>query len=316
MELGRTTREPDNSTERVAPHMSKKERRLIAEKRRKAERKSAKKEKAKEEREAKQYEDISEARESVDPEEIIAPDEQVPAALTRKEKRLLAERRRKSARKSEKKAKTKEEAAAKAEADARAAAWQQARAKAEAERSKASNARPSLLALPAELRNEIWRLVLVQRQIIVINGPGYFHTEPGLLKVTMSIRQEASGIYYVDNKFACDIFDFDSTVFKRWVTVSPFRIYQDPAKPMLLGVARSTDWPNLKQWLKDVYEGKPLGIKSSETGREGYSHGYFAVQLFEIVRREMWAGAAWDSVEERLEHARQTIGCVWPEWLR
>lgn len=200
LELGRTTREPDNSTERVAPHMSKKGRRLIAEKRRKAERKSAKKEKAKEEREAKQYEDISEARESVDPEEIIAPDEQVPAALTRKEKRLLAERRRKSARKSEKKAKTNEEAAAKAEADARAAAWQQARAKAEAERSKASNARPSLLALPAELRNEIWRLVLVQRQIIVINGPGYFHTEPGLLKVTKSIRQEASGIYYVDNK--------------------------------------------------------------------------------------------------------------------
>lgn len=59
---------------------------------------------------------------------------------------------------------------------------------------------PPLLRLPAELRNDIWAMVLQYDDIITIPSSGQA-SRPALLKVNKQITSEASQIHYSTNRF-------------------------------------------------------------------------------------------------------------------
>lgn len=65
-----------------------------------------------------------------------------------------------------------------------------------------STASQLLTALPAELRNEIWRLVLILPHRVWLNThANVIHQQTALLKTSRQIRAEASSIFYGENKF-------------------------------------------------------------------------------------------------------------------
>lgn len=62
---------------------------------------------------------------------------------------------------------------------------------------------PTLFTIPAELRNEIYRLALVKTNRYWFCEGGY--SVPGALQVYRQMRDEGSSIYYGENTFvACD----------------------------------------------------------------------------------------------------------------
>lgn len=65
-----------------------------------------------------------------------------------------------------------------------------------------------LLELPAELRNEIYGLVLCKNDRIVVSSAGY--EREGLLSVCKQVRQEALKIYYYENKFVVEVHKWNS----------------------------------------------------------------------------------------------------------
>ena len=78
-----------------------------------------------------------------------------------------------------------------------------------------------LLALPAELRNTIYELVLISPTDIVIPAPSspkspgvtttnLFPPEPALLLTSHQIRHEALKIYYLSNRFRFLVPSFDA----------------------------------------------------------------------------------------------------------
>ena len=69
-----------------------------------------------------------------------------------------------------------------------------------------SGAPPSLLKIPAELRNEIYRLVLISDEQIEIKD---IYKEPALLSTCRQIRKEATPILYLGNSWVIDLPDWN-----------------------------------------------------------------------------------------------------------
>ena len=85
-----------------------------------------------------------------------------------------------------------------------------------------------LFSLPAELRNQIYRLVLIRATNFDLIRPthfdlrpeGFWPYEPDLLHVSRQIRTEALDIYYQENTWAFHIQDFDATLYLAWCRAS------------------------------------------------------------------------------------------------
>lgn len=58
----------------------------------------------------------------------------------------------------------------------------------------------ALLSLPAELRNRIWSLTLLETERIDMSHKCRYRI-PGLLSACRQIREEAAPIYYSENHF-------------------------------------------------------------------------------------------------------------------
>ncbi|KAK5676041.1 hypothetical protein LTS10_011330 [Elasticomyces elasticus] len=74
----------------------------------------------------------------------------------------------------------------------------------------ASPAGPTLLTIPPEMRNRIYREALVQGNIYMSRCCPFFGPlpdEPALLSVCHQIREEALSIYYCENKFSFGVYD-------------------------------------------------------------------------------------------------------------
>lgn len=59
----------------------------------------------------------------------------------------------------------------------------------------------TIFDLPAELRTDIWDMVIVQEPLIKVSPIRPFVKEPALLAVNRQIRSEAMSIWYADNDF-------------------------------------------------------------------------------------------------------------------
>ena len=111
-----------------------------------------------------------------------------------------------------------------------------------------------LFALPAELRNQIYQLVLVVNTPIVIDTDPTA-TLPHLLAVSSQIRQEARGIYYIENKFHLRVRDFNARAYLPWVQMAEPFWAKAPHNPMKWALTTSgPHWENLKAWLEIAHK--------------------------------------------------------------
>lgn len=157
----------------------------------------------------------------------------------------------------------------------------------------AARLRSRLLDLPSELRNQIWRLVLLSPQplpVVTQVGP---LVKPGLLSTSQSVREEATGIFYLENTFHVDMVDFDSRIWTLWTKSSPYFA----RKTTQLLIVPSTKWRNLRQWLKNVFEGKAFGFRPCEAKDEPNTRGQFSGLLFKVLEREKAKRRSWEEVQ-------------------
>ncbi|KXT08207.1 hypothetical protein AC579_3314 [Pseudocercospora musae] len=77
--------------------------------------------------------------------------------------------------------------------------------------------KPSLTNLPGELKNRIYRLVLLRSHDDDINVTAPNYRRPSLLEVSRAIRNETIPIYYYENSFAIHLPDYSPALLMRWV---------------------------------------------------------------------------------------------------
>ncbi|USW58685.1 hypothetical protein Slin15195_G120040 [Septoria linicola] len=100
------------------------------------------------------------------------------------------------------------------------------------------------LELPTELRNDIYRLVLVRpkHKRDVVTTIDTIPKEPALLLTCRQIRGEALGIYFRENKFTFRIRDCDAEVYLKWCVRSKHHL----AAAIEFVCEGSPNWRNFK----------------------------------------------------------------------
>ncbi|KAK5124413.1 hypothetical protein LTR85_001630 [Meristemomyces frigidus] len=154
----------------------------------------------------------------------------------------------------------------------------------------------SLLGLPAELRNRIYMLALLESDAVTINKNNYI--QPGLLRTCRQVRSESSGLYYTLNTFRIDVTDCDfraDRTFKQHA--AKFK-----AKMQLTGQAGRSSWGNLVKACKVCHEGRGTGVKYATNTSIGWRYAGRAFELVVVLKKVPWV-----QVEAALEALKATM---------
>ena len=209
-----------------------------------------------------------------------------------------------------------------------------------------------LLRLPAELRDEIYRLAapLKYHEVFRSRLSPYrprqrarvFTTdmpppeEPALLYVNRQVRQEASAVYYKKNRFTFMIEDLNARTYIKWCKASPARRkanvaftfhYDDRFDPethrkrnpggkgeVRIPLAWQL-WPHLLYWLEQYYHRECLGIPISTEGHKSHFTNT-AAAVFEMVGHlGKECDMTWPQVEKTLESTRRALGAANGAWF-
>ena len=136
------------------------------------------------------------------------------------------------------------------------------------------------LKLPAEIRNQIYRLVLLSHQKLKIGTDDAL--QPDLTKVCRQIRCETLSIFYGNNEFVFDMYNFNCTGMVIWhrmldsnYAVGPKDgtvMNLQPILPDQKVVARE----NLMRWAQEYLDGSPSWrIGTERNGNQNRSGGAF-----------------------------------------
>lgn len=170
---------------------------------------------------------------------------------------------------------------------------------------------PHLLSQPPEIRNVVYRLVLLQNDI-KIRQPDFSGAEqPSLLQVSRQIRAETSQIHHNENEHIWYITDFDVSHYMKWQQSSQVR--RDAH--IKFKFRDRTVWRNLLEWLEAFYYDKVTGLGIKEFHAEADYHVAVAGRMFRMVSQLRELNVAWEDVKVNLEYARQAIGIYAEEWL-
>ena len=169
-----------------------------------------------------------------------------------------------------------------------------------------------LLSLPPEIRNRIYRAVLVDEE-----GPIYVKPDeklpaaPGLLQTCRVIRKEAITIYYQENRFVFDVEDFDVSEYVEW-----FRTKRQYHPETCLEMDPSTNWENLLVWLKVFFQkGIPRPAPGFTTDKSEWSSIDVASMIFEMVATKRSApGTRWAEVVDMLENVHKILCFYEASW--
>ncbi|KAK5117142.1 hypothetical protein LTR85_008910 [Meristemomyces frigidus] len=167
---------------------------------------------------------------------------------------------------------------------------------------------PTLLSLPGELRNRIYRHALVSDLLIRVTRTKDWE-QPALLATSKQIRHEARKIYYLENRFRLIAANMDSAAITAFAqNVGPY--LHDDLQIVVEPTGRP-DWNNLLRWLKDFFEGR--SIPDSESPEAG-SPMKVVTNAFDIVRELAKAGLAWEQVVPVLESYRNGVDGAGHTW--
>lgn len=180
-------------------------------------------------------------------------------------------------------------------------------------------------SLPAELRNEIYDLILQQpnNAMIQIKSTGF--TAPGLtlLRTCKQIYHEATPIFYTTNRFRVQISKYNSDTALKFTKLThhifPENIKARNAVQLYARTHFLTEpsWKNLMVWLKryharEVHCSSPhLEVLRAKGLQELVPH--VVGGMFEAVKKcRTWK---WEQVEVMLVVWRESLGTVDPRWM-
>lgn len=158
------------------------------------------------------------------------------------------------------------------------------------------------LDLPAELRNSIYRLCLIDRPRFSIRVHDAFKF-PALLQVNSQIRSEASSIFLLENHFSVDCSNFDCSLYTAFIERTAVAKHLQNMRlrsRVLPWIADTSDmvWSSLLQWLR-VYYNDPDTLRPFVT-RFGCLQRETAAHAFDVVKR-VRAKMAWADILKLLE---------------
>lgn len=161
-----------------------------------------------------------------------------------------------------------------------------------------SVAHSPLFKLSAELRNTIYRLVLVEdhdecfvEPVVVDNVNGI--PEPGLLLSNKIVRSEALGIFYYENHWDCEVRNYDPAPVLLLQSKFKMPFSKHPMFITITSVRREVDmktWRNLVSWLHMYRERKCPSLFHGvdchdQFGRDERAEMALLDGLFEMVQR-------------------------------
>lgn len=111
---------------------------------------------------------------------------------------------------------------------------------------------PNLLDLPAEVRNNIYRLVLVDDFSVVYDSGSWDAVGTGLLLTCKQTHQEAIDIYYAENLFEFMMPSHDPHALPRL----PPRTLRKMAGRIQIWWNDPPNWPNFELWLRRIHNGE------------------------------------------------------------
>lgn len=193
-----------------------------------------------------------------------------------------------------------------------------------------------LLGLSAELRNKIYRDVLLEKNWIQVDTRGWpapvravrtdtnVFAQPGLLRTCRQIRAEASSIYYLMNTFGFDVLDCDAEKVIAFCKQSGVH-WKTMRLDTMIGTycVSSPDevvWSNLWTWLEAYHKGEAPHDKcncdevSNSEAVEEKQGCCVLTKMFDFIdeldgRRSM----QWQSIRSLLEIAKDLViigGCM------
>jgi hypothetical protein len=156
--------------------------------------------------------------------------------------------------------------------------------------------RASLLGLPGELRNRIWRFALLEDGDITIDVN--HHQAPALLRTSRQCRQETAEIFYQENAFLHCIVDLKSEPQpNHWV-------WALPSKGHFFVYNGGRSWTNFTDWLH-LYHAKVI---STIPARPNDPQDVFAAILGEVANIVIKAEKLpWANVVGILESLRKVM---------
>ena len=121
-----------------------------------------------------------------------------------------------------------------------------------------SQLQSKLLAIPGEIRNQIYRLVIVSDTKIRITSTPI--PEPALLKTCQAIRREAIAVYYHENKFVVDCPDLNYSIYQEFNKKFDQHVIPSSVKAITrIFLSNRGSWTcktNLLEFLKAFHEGR------------------------------------------------------------
>jgi hypothetical protein len=173
-----------------------------------------------------------------------------------------------------------------------------------------SNIKPTLLGIPGELRNEIWRHALVQKTPIVINrndssNQGRF--TPALLSVSRQIRKETASTFHEENEFDLIITDLSMNVPQEhwaYTQAHPVRFK--------LCVEGMKHWPNLMVRLKRFHANPMHTLCPGPSHDDDEPWWKCVVDVLDIMAELL--GVDWKVVKNVLELHRRSLDLKGGSW--
>lgn len=173
--------------------------------------------------------------------------------------------------------------------------------------------KPSLLTLPPEMRNRIYRFTLVD-DVQPIPMPAAatesWPAEPALLQTCSQIRFEASSIYYKENKFSIHIANNDAARYIKRCKSSPARRNSEHG----LVLDGAANWANLEGWVQAWWRCEcDLPIPAPE--QEGQGEGLHWVVRLVVKLGGYDAEMPWETVKGMIGEVRGALGEADERWM-
>lgn len=182
-------------------------------------------------------------------------------------------------------------------------------------------AEPHLLGIPGELRNQIYRLILVQDDPIKLTPTD--HEQPALLRTCKQIRDEATSIFIEENQFSHEIISCEPIIPKLDSGYWLWNDYGEGKRPRVqASLTRLPVWANLIEWIEGWYHDErsalPKPKKENKNGEEAEDedeeddeeldeYQQVIYSAFELARGFKEIGADWEQVEGCIQTLRKAV---------
>ncbi|KAK4549860.1 hypothetical protein LTR36_005161 [Oleoguttula mirabilis] len=150
----------------------------------------------------------------------------------------------------------------------------------------------TLLSLPPEIRNQIYRAVLIEPHSIAVREGVRPPEEPALLATCRHIRNEALGIFWKENNFEILVCDFAASFYIKWCGVSKKTSDSRYNSTHTFTLSGDIDWWYLKNWLRAFFEGECHCFDAENANKDMAAAAY----LFDVVA-EMRDHCSWNQVD-------------------